>query len=264
VQKYTPGALLQVGQVEIKVFNNLYTQTRFFDDKSQLTPAGGRQTYFSIIFEGLYGLSNQLNIGIDAFFRSVHVGPSTISPLEVFKFQVNERARTALTRIGPKIKFAPLTKVPELSMQSTVFFPLAPDLQGVNRPQPYLDYDGYVWWNRVFYDKSISSQWQLFAEGDLFGYVDRHFEKNNSAVRTPLKLFLTYFPLPTVSVYGMSEWNPAYGLETMITSHYLQSGIGGKYQLTSALELELLYTNFWWGRQAGAGQTFNIGLRYLN
>ena len=50
-----------------------------------------------------------------------------------------------------------------------------------------------------------------------------------------------------------------------MNSYFIQSGLGGKYQLIPGrLELEALYTNFWIGSdQEGAGQTFNFGVRVI-
>ena len=48
-----------------------------------------------------------------------------------------------------------------------------------------------------------------------------------------------------------------------LPNYYLQVGAGAKYQLTSSLNLELLYTNFITGVSNGAGQTYNLGLRYI-
>ena len=48
-------------------------------------------------------------------------------------------------------------------------------------------------------------------------------------------------------------------------AYFVQSGLGGKYQLIPGLmELELLYTNFWAGSEGeGAGQTYNLGIRFI-
>ena len=42
-----------------------------------------------------------------------------------------------------------------------------------------------------------------------------------------------------------------------------QIGGGLKYQLTTNFSFELLYTNFVTASSGGAGQTFNLGLRFL-
>ena len=38
LQAYTPSTLLKPGQIEIKLFNNLYTQTAYFDEESKKKP----------------------------------------------------------------------------------------------------------------------------------------------------------------------------------------------------------------------------------
>ncbi len=263
IQVYTPAALLKPGQLELKWFNNLYTQHAFFNHEGRRIAVTQKSTYFTGIGEVLYGIGGKLNVGLDAFFKSVTIDPLSNSPLNVFHFNNDANSRTAFTRIGPKIKFVPFPNIPGFSVQSTLFFPVAPDLEGRQNGYPYLDYGGYVWWNRIFYDKTLGWDWKLFFETDISGYVDRHFRSEQSYIRSPVKIFINYFPVDKLSLYGMGEWNPVYGVEQLITGYYGQAGTGVKYQLSQSLEVELLYTNFVMGKQAGAGQTFNIGIRYL-
>jgi hypothetical protein len=51
--------------------------------------------------------------------------------------------------------------------------------------------------------------------------------------------------------FGMSSW-------------FAQFGVGGKYQITDALGIELSYSNFALSRSEGAGHTLNFGVRYIH
>ncbi len=263
LQTFTAGTLLRNGQIEAKVFNNLYTQTQFFNDQRQRQDQGTRSNFFASIWSVMYGLQPNLNVGIEAYVRSTSNRVPNSSPLDVLRFQNSPEARSALTQIGPKIKYAPF-RVKGLSVQTTLLFPLVTDLQGrtdiedLNNNRPYLDHDGYQLFQQFFYDKLIGTSFNLFAEATAFVRIDRRFDKNNTGITTPLKGFLSYFPTPKITTYAMTEFAPNWN-----GSFYAQSGLGAKYQLTKNFEAELLYTNFWLGRNGGAGQTFNLGMRYL-
>jgi len=72
---------------------------------------------------------------------------------------------------------------------------------------------------------------------------------------------MSWFPADRWALYGLAEFNPTWG-NGGISAVYYQNGLGVKYQVSPALELEGLYTTFLAGKTAGAGRTFNIGLRF--
>ncbi|PCJ85754.1 MAG: hypothetical protein COA57_07255 [Flavobacteriales bacterium] len=262
LQEYTPSALLKKGQVEVKLFNNLYTDNAGFDQNGVVKESSKRQNYFSGFLQTAYGIAPKLNVGVDAILKSVSIDDVTSSPLELFTFENTSNTRTALSYIGPKIKISPFKKLNTLSIQSTLFFPLASDQQGQQNGKPYLSHDGYQWWVQVFYDQKISEKFRAFFEVDAITYIDRKLKKDNSFIDTPVKAFLSFFPTHKVTLYLLTEWAPTWG-DNAIASYYSQVGIGGKYQLLPNLEIELLYTNFPLGKNKGAGTTYNLGLRFL-
>jgi len=263
LQEYTPSALLKPGQIEVKLFNNLYTDKASFDENGDIRESSRRQNYFSSFLQTSYGLAPKLNIGIDVIFKSVSLDDDvTSSPFALFAFQNTSNTRTAISYIGPKIKFSPFKKLSGLSVQSTFFIPLASDQQGLFNDKPYLSFDGYQWWVQLFYDQKLSDKFRAFFELDAISYIDRAFEQKNSSLDTPVKGFLSYFLTPKTTLYLLTEWAPTWG-EGGIPSYYSQVGVGGKYQLTSNLEIELLYTDFPLGKNKGAGTTYNLGFRFL-
>ena len=69
----------------------------------------------------------------------------------------------------------------------------------------------------------------------------------------------------------MTEHVPRFRYDTELSDrdnittsgNYTASGAGFKYQFGVRLNMELLYTNFWRSKNAGLGNTFNLGLKYI-
>ena len=119
LQAYTPSTLLKPGQIEIKLFNNLYTQTAYFDEESKKKDLNERSTYFTGIINSLYGITIDINVGLDVYIKSVRFDSESSSPFSVFNFSSDADTRTALTQFGPKIKISPFKSFRNLAFQST-------------------------------------------------------------------------------------------------------------------------------------------------
>jgi len=72
---------------------------------------------------------------------------------------------------------------------------------------------------------------------------------------------VSYFPNPNTTVLGLVQHSQLINIENSLNQQFTALGGGAKFQLTTALNLEVLYTNFIWGKSTGLGQTFNLGLR---
>ncbi|WP_321828349.1 hypothetical protein [Maribacter dokdonensis] len=257
IQQYTPSKLVGKGQYDVKWFNNLYTQTKStFTDGTE-----PRQTFFTSTLEGYTGVgtNKRWNIGAILEFRSNVIGDR--SATDVFKFDgENNSARSGLTSIAPSVKFVPIASVSNFSIQSSFFIPL---VDNETENGVFLDQKGYIWQNRFFYDYTFpGDKWQLFSEinSELsFGDKEESFA-NNSLNLTP-GLFLSYFPSSKFTVLALAQHSQRLDLGNNFAQDFTAIGGGAKYQLTSALNLELLYTNFVRGSNTGLGQTFNLGLR---
>ncbi len=257
IQQYTPSKLIGKGQVDLKWFNNLYTQTKStFSDGTE-----PRETFFTSTLEAYTGVgeNKRWNIGAILEFRSNVVNDR--KALDVFKFDgENNSARSGLTSIAPSVKFVPFRSVSNFSIQSSFFLPLVDNEieNGV-----FLDQKGFIWQNRFFYDYTFpGNKWQLFSElnSELnFGKAEDSFA-NNSLNLTP-GVFLSYFPSSKFTVLGLVQHSQRIDLGNEFAQNFTAVGGGAKYQLTQALNLELLYTNFVRGSNTGLGQTFNLGLR---
>jgi hypothetical protein len=259
LQAYTPSTLLKPGQIEIKLFNNLYTQTAYYDEDSKKKDQNSRSTYFTGIINSLYGISSDINIGLDIYIKSVRNDKETSSPFSLFKFSSDVNSRTALAQIGPKVKVSPFKSLRSLAFQSTFLIALKSDLDGSEGANsPYLDVDGSQWWTQIFYDYSINNDFLLYFESGFFFRFDSRYED----FYIPLKAFVNYYPSRDWTVYLPLEFT-SYWKDSSISAHYSQTGLGGKYQVTSDFELEILYTKFIFGKSQGAGATYNFGVRFI-
>jgi hypothetical protein len=281
---YTPSKLLKKGQFETQLFNNIYTQTAYRNEDREKVDLETRDTYYSGSFYILYGVSKnaRVNIGFDLNVKSVLIDTAKGNPFEVFKFTKTEYSRTALTSIGPKIKFQPFNKISNFSIQSAFWIPIAKDLESIEEisDYPWMDYHMYTWWNQFFFDKSFGGKWQIFTEADLLF----RFKSSKGSIPThldvPVSFFLSWFPTSKATIYGQIQYSPRFQLETStaydwdlmqdytinpfeVISDYAQTGLGGKYQITNNFNVEVSGTYFFTSRNGGAGYTMNLGLRYI-
>ncbi len=291
IQTYTPSSLLKKGQLEVQLYNNLYTQTAFRDDDRKKVNLGIRENYFTGLINILYGVSEnrKWNIGLDINLRTVRIDEENSSPLSVLTFRENDRTnRSGVSSLGPTVKFVPF-KNSKISIKSSFLIPITKDNEGIERiiidsqsvnRYPFFDWDRFTWWNQFFYDKNIGSKWQLFLEGDLLfrlakpasSYADNNPREN--FLDTPVSGFISYFPSEKSTVYFMLQYSPRFGLNKIegnekvsdfnIQGDFAQTGIGFKYQISSKIGLEILYSNFFTSANQGAGNTFNFGIRYIN
>ncbi|MDD4991151.1 MAG: hypothetical protein PHR83_02855 [Paludibacter sp.] len=267
MQAYSPSVLLGQNHWEYKLFNNLYTQTQGFNTNGTRTNYNGRASYFTAINQFLYGISPTLNIGADIWIKSVRNDIAGSSPLAVFQFDNSMNSRTAVAGFGPKIKIAPFRNLPKLSLQSTFLFPIATDLEGHTNGKPYLSDDSYIWFTQLFYDQPIGTKFQLFFQVAPWFYYKRQPQAagiSRLAFSNPVSAFFSYYATDRITFYLQNEYWPSFG-QPFISSWFLQNGVGMKYQLIKGvLETEVLYTKFTAGRNAGAGETFNVGFRLIH
>ncbi|MCH2489264.1 MAG: hypothetical protein MK211_03860 [Flavobacteriales bacterium] len=257
IQTLTPSKLIAKGQFDIKWFNNLYTQTESTFSEGREP----RQTFFTSTIEGYTGVSDskRINVGLILEFRSNVVADR--SSLDVFSFD-GERgtARSGFTSFAPSIKFAPIASVRNFSIQSSFFFPLVDNEteQGV-----FLDQKSYIWQNRFFYDYTFAdNSFQVFAElNSELSLGDEEDSFANNSLNLIPGVFLSYFPSVNFTILGLVQHSQRIDLGNNFTQDFTAVGGGLKYQLTDAVNLEALYTNFVRGSNTGLGQTFNFGVR---
>ena len=257
IQTYTPSKLLDKGQWDIKFFNNLYTETasKFNGIKSDKL----RETYFTSTLDIFTGVSenNRLNIGVLLEYRSNTVAGK--SATSVFSFSDDINSRNGLSSIAPAIKWQPIERIGNFSIQSAFHIPLIDNESNSNRV--FLDQTAYMFQNRFFYDYTLpSGKWQLFTElSTEYNFGNDSSFANNTFVLAP-GVFMSYFPSNKSTILGFIQHYQRFG---DFSQDFTSLGFGGKYQLTNVLNLEVLYSKFVRGEDTGLGQSFNIGLRAL-
>jgi hypothetical protein len=264
-QHYTPSVLLRKGQIELKTFHNLYTQHRFFDRKAHKVNSLGRTSYYTSIHEGMVGVNKMLNAGLVFWHKGVLAHQSDDLAFEALWTKEGKTSNKAPLYLGPRLKIAPFSSLPNLSIQSTFLVALQKNPEGINEERLFLETNRNLWINQFFYDRKLGTHFRLFAQ--FVQWVS--FPKDPSFVEdpfieTPLSAFLNYLFSKRVNWYVQSEyWGSHRGMA--FSSYFFQAGSGVKYQLISnVLEIELLYTNFLLGSlNQGAGETYNLGLRWI-
>ena len=103
-------------------------------------------------------------------------------------------------------------------------------------------------------------------------YSDNH--PKDDILDTPISGFLSYFTSEKSTVYFMLQYSPRFGFNEIegaekvnginVQGDYAQTGIGFKYQISNKVGLGILYANFFTSTNQGAGNIFNLGIRYIN
>lgn len=265
-QDYSPSILYSKGQWEYKFFNNLYSQTKGYDKDGNKVKYSNRGSYFSSINQVLIGVNGRLNIGLDFWLKSVRIDDTTSSPFQLLSFENTPNSRTAFSSIGPKIKVQPFKNLSHLSIQTTFLFPIAKDQEGQFNGKPYLSADSYISITQVFYDLSISKKIQLFFQISPWVYIKQKSIPGASrySVSSPVDAIFSFFPSDRLTFYVQEEFWPNFGANG-IDSWFRQEGIGAKFQIIKGkLETEASYTRFSMGKSAGAGVTYNFGVRFIH
>ena len=253
--RYVVSASRPKGTTETKIFNNLYSQS-FGSGES-----ASRSNFFTTIFSFIYGIDDRFNVGFDARYRRVSNEPLPSSPLNVFGGGSPTSTRSGLTTIGPKIRWAPTSALPNFSVQSAFWFPIGEDLEG-NDEETFIDWNGATWWTQLFNDIPIGSNFSLFTEVDfLLEDIGNKDEGALNRFSTPATVIFSYFPNPKTTLYALTSYSPFWQEDF---DYFAQAGLGAKYQFTPDFEVELLYTGFtneFLQDVSGTAATYNIGVR---
>jgi hypothetical protein len=244
--RYVVSSTIQKGSAEVKIFNNLYSQEA----------AGERSSFFTTSVSALYGVTNRFNAGVDIRYRRVRYDEAGTASNFAVLSEGGTFSRTAISGFGPKVRFAPFNKLPNFSVQSALWIPLADNLEGSEGGR-FTDWDSPTWFTQVFNDFPIGNNFSLFTEVDFsledIGDVNRF--------STPVTGILSYFPTPKATLYGLASYSP-YWQEDY--DFFYQLGAGAKYQFTPKFEVELLATAFDNGflqSVDGSAGTVNLGIR---
>lgn len=261
IQTYTPSKLLDKGQLDIKFFNGLYTQTRSTGENNSKSAEVPRGTFFTSTLESFIGVSdnNRINVGLILEYRSNTLGGE--SALSVFKFEDSDTARNGLSTIAPAVKIQPFENIGNFSFQTSIHIPTFKGSDGDG--STFLDQSAWALQNRFFFDHTLpSGDWQLFTELNTeYNFGEEDSFANGSLLLAP-SVFMSYFPSSKSTILGFVQHSQRVGGNFQQNSSSL--GFGGKYQLTEVLNIESIYSKIVRGHNfQGLGNTFSIGLRFL-
>ena len=260
---FSPSKLLDKGQWDIKWFNNLYTEIKEADENGKKLDRL-RQNFFTSSLDVFTGINNSktINVGFILEYRSnTNNGLDAFSVLN-FKNNSVESSRSGITSFAPSIKFSPIKKFRNFTIQSAFSIPL---INKENIGNVYLDQKGYTWQNKFFYDYISNNETiQLFTEFNTeynFGENNQSFA--NDSLRVSPGVFISYFPNQNFTVLGLVQHSNLIAINNNFSQNYTVIGFGTKYQVTRTTNVEIIYTKFVRGRSSGLGQTFNVGIRTL-
>ncbi len=273
-QRYRASVLLDRKSVELKIFNSMYTERRFdgFEKFNSRSTYFSSYTQFLYGWSDKINVGGDLVIKsnvvndlassfpletlnfknantyktIDCKDTDINISPfskckdNSMQRFDTLRYADGQVIQTSsaagLAHIGPKIKFNPIRKWANLSLQQTLYIPIQKAVDGQ-----------LISFTQLFYDKPIKDHSQLFIEASLWTPFTPDFNINPF-----LKIFYSYFPTNKWTVYAM-------------TSVPLEIGAGTKYFITPNIEIEFLYTyylpiDYFLGDKRPV--TFNIGIRY--
>ncbi|MEM6397642.1 MAG: DUF547 domain-containing protein [Bacteroidota bacterium] len=253
--RYVVSAAIPQGSFEFKLFNNLYSQEG----------GGERSSFFTSWLSALYGATDRFNIGFDLRYRRVRYDEAgTASNFDVFGSQGATFSRSAITGFGPKVRIAPFNNLPNFSIQSALWLPVADDPTGVeNDGGRFVDFAGPTWFTQIFNDFPIGDNFSFFAEVDaLIEDIGSADAGRINRFSTPVTGIFSYFPTPKATLYSLASYSP-FWQENF--DYFYQLGAGAKYQFTPKFEIEVLATAFdnqFLNSVNGTAGTVNLGLRF--
>lgn len=261
LQTFTAATLVEPGQVDIELFNNLYTQTAFFDGDGQRVSQDGRSTFLTSTLTAFVGVTPTLNLGAGLFFKSVRNDDPGTSPFQALTFESRPQSRTNFTAIAPQAKYAP-PALGGTTLQLTLLLPLSQNFDGVGTNRPFLSDGDPEIWAQAFYERPLhSDRLLLFLESGLLGRFDTRATRNHE-LTVPVKSILNYYPADRVTLYGLAEAAPKVDRNGN-GGYRSQLGLGAKYELVPGLQVEGLVSTFPLGISSGAGTTYNLGIRFV-
>jgi len=271
-QTYNAGSLLRKGQMDITLFNSLYTQTESNWLGQNFTDQ--RASFYTTLFQFTYGISNnsRFNLGFDINLKGSGFTSDLSAAGAFLPFQAKntDSTRFGVTSIGPRIKFSPFESAPDFTIQTTLLVPTIKSAEGdPSQGLAFIDWNRITLWNQFFYGKMLANnKLQLFLEGDILF----RFGSRSTALDLPAKVFLSYFPSSKITFYALAErlsrfrYTAVNDTTDILTTpaNYTAAGLGFKYQITPKLNVELLYTKFLTVVNQGLGNTFNVGFKYIH
>lgn len=257
---------------DVRSFVNYYRSDYNFKQVNSKSSTEFLSYYPSVI----YGLNNQLNVGLRLKYRQVRF-------IDHLKYEDppapenNTYHRNRFTACELLLRHAIGAKFKHISLNHSLSLPLGRDLSGQNG-KDYIDWNGIGWTSEIYYS-NLYKRLQIFSSlGIQLENIERGvFHKNQSSylvigipmsflpgIKINEKHFVYLLSQATIRRWSISKNyynNQVY--RNIYEDAYYQIGIGYKWFILPPLEIEPIATLFFDnpGKSTKA-YTLNLGLRY--
>lgn len=259
---YTPAVVLKPQQFSYRFWNLLYTQKALYANDGVKFMTRERITFFTSQHQFQYGVSKRLNLEADVWLKSVRVDLPKNSPLQVYRFTSTDSARTALAYAGAGVRWRPSKKNQRLSIGSKFLVPIAQNLESQDLVQPFLSEDHFWWINTIYYDHYVGDNLYALFETGAWISIPKSISALSPMTRFPFRGKLSYFASQVISAHIQAGFTLT--TQDQSNGYWGDLGIGLRWQVApGVLELIGEYQKYVIGKNQGAGETFNFGIRWI-
>jgi hypothetical protein len=265
LQNYTPAVTLKQGEFAYRFWNLLYTQKALYANDGVRFESSERITYFTSQHHFSYGISSNLQLDTEVWLKSVRADLPQNSPLQVYQFTGSDSIRTALAYAAVGVRWSPQPNKKRLSLASKILVPITSNLESIDIVQPFLAEDHFWWVNELYYDQEVADNLYTFWQAGVWWSLPKSSSQQGSVLRVPLRGILSYFASPVISANLQAgftlnqQWQQA-----QRSGYWGDLGIGVRWQIVPrVLELQADYQKYVLGKNQGAGETFNFGIRWI-
>ncbi|HTI94304.1 MAG TPA: hypothetical protein VL727_27105 [Puia sp.] len=257
------SVMIQKDQAEINLFNSLVTANRYRGDNGDIADLGARQTYFYSTLQLTYGISqkSKLNIGLDINTIAGRVDlDRTSSVFKVFDSHVegNSKYAKAVTSIAPRLRWRPLKKSYNFTIQTSVGIPISIS----SEKQPVLGQSQFYLLTQFLYNQPLSKRLFLFTQYSFQYNFKRDYTP--ASIISPLTFYLSFLIPKKVILFGLLNYVPIYSHYNNWTYRYtFQPGGGLQYQISRSFLINGYYTNDIKGKNYPDFSSYNISLRFV-
>ena len=128
--------------------------------------------------------------------------------------------------------------------------------------QPFLAEDHFWWANTLYYDTPIADNLYTFFRAGAWVSIPKGSSEQAALIRFPFRGMLSYFTSKVLSVNLQAGFT--LNNQSQMNGYWGDLGLGFRWQIApGVLELQGEYQKYVIGKNQGAGETFNFGLRWI-
>jgi len=256
--------MLTKNQLEVYLISSILTANKYRDDNGDLNRSNFKSMYLYNTMQINYGLSKEArwNIGMDINMIRARIDDDRNSSLfKVFSSEVdgNSRTATAITSIGPRLRFNPFQNNRSFNIQSSILFPVP-----YSEDKETILGQNQVFFNNMFlYNQPLAERIFLFSQlGIQYGFK----KENVSAKFFPSATgYLSYFIPKRTILFALISYTPLFMKENSwnYSASSLQTGGGIQYQISKSLLVNAYYSTNIAGTNFQDFSSYNISVRYV-